>query len=232
MDERRATRAFVAGLAVLLIYNVARGLGVFGSFGDASAILLFGAFVALAWRAGISASDLGLARDDARRGAMYGVTASIVTTLVLVIIAVMPATSDLFEDSRADVSGPRLVIEVVISIYFLTVIPEEFAFRGVLLASGRALWGDRVAILASSALFGLWHISPTLNTMSQNRQLDEATTTIAGTILVVGGSVLATFVAGLIFSWLRLRSRSLLAPVIAHLATNGVALALAWSSLR
>jgi uncharacterized protein len=232
MNKRHAAKVFVAGIAVLLIYSVARGLGAFGSFGDASAILLFGAFIALAWRAGLTAADLGLARSDARRGGVYGVAASIITTAVLVIMAVIPATSDLFEDSRADVSGPRLLLEIAISILLLTVIPEEFAFRGVLLASGRELWRDRGATLATAALFGIWHISPTLNTMSQNRQLDEATSTVGGAILVVVGSVLATFVAGLIFSWLRLRSRSLLAPAIAHLSTNGVALLVAWISLK
>jgi membrane protease YdiL (CAAX protease family) len=38
----------------------------------------------------------------------------------------------------------------------------------------------------------------------------------------------STSVAGVVFSWLRLRSRSLVACVIAHFATNGVALAVAW----
>ena len=42
------------------------------------------------------------------------------------------------------------------------------------------------------------------------------------------GAVAATFAAGLAFAWLRLRSRSLLAPVLAHAATNGLGLAVAW----
>lgn len=223
---------FVAGVAVLLIYNVTRALGAFGSYSDASAILLLGAFVALAWMARLTAADLGLAGADARRGAVYGIAASLITSGVIAIVAVIPATSDLFEDSRADVSGPRLLLEIAVPILLLTVIPEEFAFRGVLLASGRRLWGDRAATLATSALFGLWHISPTLRTMSQNQQLDVATTTLGGTVLLVAGSVLATFAAGLFFSWLRLRSRSLLAPVVAHLSINGVALVVAWISIR
>ena len=129
-------------------------------------------------------------------------------------------------------SGPRLVFEIAVPILLLTVIPEEFAFRGVLLAAGRGIWSDRGAALATSVLFGLWHISPTLNTMNQNHQLDDATTSTGGTILLVCGTVLATFVAGLVFCWLRLRSRSLVAPIIAHLATNGVALVVAWFVVR
>jgi membrane protease YdiL (CAAX protease family) len=55
---------------------------------------------------------------------------------------------------------------------------------------------------------------------------------VAGRVLVVLGSVAVTFAAGLIFCWLRLRSRSLVAPVLAHWATNGLALAVAWFTIR
>ena len=87
-------------------------------------------------------------------------------------------------------------------------------------------------MLVTSALFGLWHISPTLGTMSDNRQLGDATSNAAGETFVVLGAVLTTFVAGLVFAWLRLRSRSLLAPVLAHLGTNAVAFVLAWIIVR
>ncbi len=68
--------------------------------------------------------------------------------------------------------------------------------------------------------------------MSQNEQLDETTTTFVSEFMIVAGSVATTFIAGLLFCWLRLRSRSLLAPVIAHLSTNAVALVFAWTVVR
>ena len=223
---------FVAGSAILLVYNVARGIGTFGSFDDASAILLLAAFVAIALMARLTAIDLGLARIDTHRGAAYGIAALLISAALLVIGALIPATSDFFQDSRGDMSGQRILLEIAIPIFLLTVIPEEFAFRGVLLASGRELWGDRGATFMTSVLFGLWHISPTLGTMSQNRRFDNATATMEVTVVLIAGSVLVTFVAGLVFSWLRLRSRSLLAPVVAHLSTNGVALVLAWIAVN
>ena len=48
----------------------------------------------------------------------------------------------------------------------------------------------------------------------------------------MAGTVLVTFVAGLVFCWLRFRSRSLVAPILAHLSTNGVALVVAWIVVR
>ena len=114
------------------------------------------------------------------------------------------------------------------SIILLTAIPEEFAFRGVLLGSALQLWGARRASLVSSALFGLWHIEPTLHTMSGNVAVGGSSSSTAEQVLVVVGAVLVTFTAGLAFCWLRLRSESLLAPVLAHVATNGLGLAVAW----
>src|SRR4029077_16034011 len=94
------------------------------------------------------------------------------------------------------------------------------------------LWGPWRASLITSALFGLWHIEPTLHTMRDNRAVAGAAASTGGQVLVVLGAIAVTFVAGLIFCWLRLRSRSLIAPVIAHAATNGLALTVAWFAVH
>ena len=114
----------------------------------------------------------------------------------------------------------------------LTAIPEEFAFRGVLLGSALRLWGPWRASLITSALFGLWHIAPTLHTMSDNRAVSGLSASTGGRVLLVLGSIAVTFIAGLAFCWLRLRSRSLIAPVMAHVATNGLALTVAWFTVH
>jgi membrane protease YdiL (CAAX protease family) len=146
----------------------------------------------------------------------------------LLVAAVIPATSGFLHDSRAQISGGRLGYQLGVSIVLLTAIPEEFAFRGVLLGSALRLWGPWRASLVTSALFGLWHIAPTLHTMSDNRAVAGAAASLAGQILLVLGAIAVTSAGGLIFCWLRLRSRSLIAPVLAHAATNGVALTAAW----
>ena len=68
--------------------------------------------------------------------------------------------------------------------------------------------------------------------VGQPRRRRRLSASVAGQVLVVLGSVAVTFVAGLVFCWLRLRSRSLIAPVMAHLATNGLALAVAWFTVH
>jgi membrane protease YdiL (CAAX protease family) len=152
--------------------------------------------------------------------------------LVLLAAALIPAASGFLHDSRAQISGGQLLYDLGVPIVLLTAIPEEFAFRGVLLGSALRLWGPWRASLITSALFGLWHIAPTLHTMSDNHEFAGAAASAAGQVLLVLGAIAVTFVAGLVFCWLRLRSRSLVAPVMAHIATNGLALTVAWFAVH
>jgi uncharacterized protein len=230
----KAGRCFLQTVGALVLFTVARAIGLLGAprYVYVSVCLLTVALVLIAWSAGATRADLGLARTDVRAGLGYGAGACGIVLLVLVVAAVIPATSGFLHDSRAQISAGRLLYELGVSIVLLTAIPEEFAFRGVLLGSALKLWGPWRASLITSALFGLWHIEPTLHTMSDNRAVAGAAASIGGQVLVVLGAVTVTFIAGLVFCWLRLRSRSLIAPVMAHVATNGLALAVAWFTVH
>ena len=226
----RAGCCFLLAVAALAVFNVTRGLGLLGPsrYEWVSVSLLTGALVLIAWSTGATRADLGLGLADMRAGARYGAGAAGIVLLVLIVAALIPATNGFLHDSRAQISGGRLLYELAAPILLLTAIPEEFAFRGVLLGSALRLWGPWRASLITSALFGLWHIAPTLHTMSDNAAVAGASASLAGQALVVLGSGAVTFLAGLAFCWLRLRSRSLIAPVMAHVATNGLALTVAW----
>jgi len=165
-------------------------------------------------------------------GLRYGAGAFGIVLLVLIVAAVIPATDGFLHDSRAQIHGGRLLYELGVSIVLLTAIPEEFAFRSVLLGPALRLWGPWRASLITSALFGLWHIAPTLHTMSDNHEFSGAAASAAGQVLLVLGAIAVTFIAGLVFCWLRLRSKSLIAPVMAHVATNGLALTVAWFTVH
>jgi membrane protease YdiL (CAAX protease family) len=226
-----AGRCFALTTVFLLLFTVARGLGLVGP-PVVSAGLLTLALVLIAWRAGANRADLGLGRGDLGSGLRYGAAAFGVVLLVVLAAAALPMTNGFLHDSRAAIDGGRLAYELGVSIVLLTAIPEELAFRGLLLGSGLRLWGSGRAALITSALFGLWHIAPTLDTMHDNRAVSGVSAGAGGQALVVLGAVAATFLAGLVFSWLRLRSGSLVAPVMAHVATNGVALVAAWLTLH
>jgi uncharacterized protein len=227
----KAGRCFLQTVGVLALFTVARSYGLLGP-PVISVALLTGVLVLIAWSTGATLADVGLGRANVGGGLRYGGGACGIVLLVLIVAAVIPATNGFLHDSRAQISGGRLIYELGVSIVLLTAIPEEFAFRGVLLGSALRLWGPWRASLVTSALFGLWHITPTLHTMSDNHAVSGLAASVGGQVLLVLGSIAVTFVAGLVFCWLRLRSRSLIAPVMAHIATNGLALTVAWFAVH
>jgi uncharacterized protein len=226
----KADRCFLQSVSVLVAFSIARSNGLVGP-PLVSASILTTVLVLVAWRARATLADLGLARADVGPGLRWGAGAFGTVLLVLVVAALLPATNGFLHDSRAEISGGQLFYQLTVSILLVTAIPEEFAFRGVLLGSALRLWGSWRATLITSALFGLWHIGPTLHAMSDDRIRGTSVTAI-GQVLVVIGAVSITFAAGLAFCWLRLRSRSLVAPIVAHMATNGIALAVAWFAVH
>jgi uncharacterized protein len=130
----KAGRCFGQAVAVLAVFAVARPFGLLGP-AVVSVSLLTAALALIAWSAGATRADLGLGRADMRAGLVYGAGAFGVVLLVLVMAAAIPATNGFLHDSRAQIDGGRLLYELGVPIVLLTAIPEEFAFRGVLLGS-------------------------------------------------------------------------------------------------
>jgi uncharacterized protein len=197
-----------------------------------SVAVLTVALAVIARMSGATLADLGLRPAELGAGLRCGGAAFGVVLVALLLAAALPATRSLLHDERAQIDSGQLIYEIAVSIVLLSAIPEEFAFRGVLLGSAVPLWKARRATVIISALFGVWHVQPTLATMSDNPGVSGLAATTPGRLVVVLGAIVVTFVAGLVFGWLRLRSRSLLASVLAHVATNGLALAVAWLTVR
>jgi membrane protease YdiL (CAAX protease family) len=83
----------------------------------------------------------------------------------------------------------------------------------------------------SSALFGLWHVLPSIGIESKNPVLEDLFGGGAAWAAVVA-AVVGTALAGMVFCFLRLRSGSLVAPVLLHIATNSLGFVVSWTYLR
>ncbi len=187
-------------------------------------VLLTLVLVVLAWRLGLRPRALGVSGDTVRSGLAAGIA-----SFVLVVLALLAAVAladhvgfvrALLGDRRADLTTGSLAFAALVRIPIGTVLFEEFLFRGLGLALLLEESRPIPAVLVNSAVFGLWHVAPTIVGLRLN---DIDPVSIAGIGGIVG-AVLVTFLAGVVFAWLRLRTGSLLAPVLAHWSTNALGL--------
>lgn len=164
--------------------------------------------VAVARAGGLGATELGLGREHAGAGARWGAAAFGGITLA----AAVGALAGLLEDDRTDVTADEMLWQVGIAIPLGTIAVEELAFRGALHGLLERVVTPGTAWAAGAVLFGLWHVPGAW---------DDGPAGVAVTLV-------ATSVAGAGLVWLRRRSGSLLAPALAHLATNASSFFLSW----
>jgi uncharacterized protein len=137
----------------------------------------------------LAAAELGLGRSSWPAGLRWGAAAATLVGAAYVLVDLTGPVREALPDGGGGL-GRVALWRVLVVIPLGTVVPEELAFRGLLLALLGRRHGVLGGILLSSGLFGLWHVVPSL-----------------------GGALLC---------WLRLRSGSLLAPILTHWTVNGL----------
>ena len=168
---------------------------------------------------------LGLGRDELSGGVRTGAVAAACAAGAVFAGAALPATRSLFLDERAAAADGQGGLAAELTRITLAAVPaEELTYRSALLGLRLAGRGRRGAAAWSSVLFGLSHVLPTLSTMSQTALSGQLARRPLRQAAFVGGNVAVTGLAGVVFAWLRLRSGSVVAPLLAHAALNDAAL--------
>jgi CAAX protease family protein len=211
---------FIA-VAIMAVANVVdvrvphAALGV----GPGCAIVL----LALARLAGLSWAELGLGPGTWRRGATWGAVVIGITAVGVAVAAAVPLTRGAFRDTRYEHGWANAVLTAFVLIPVGTVILEEIAFRGVLWGLVRRVRGTAWATVTSSALFGLWHVLPSLGLATENEAIGGAVGRgRSAQVTTVLATMLFTAMAGVVLCEMRRRSGSLLASAALHWATNGL----------
>lgn len=182
------------------------------------------ALLAVGRVAGLSWASLGLSVSQLLPGLAYGAVAAGAIALVYVIGMAVPLTRRAFLDTRYQIPMRAAVLMSLVTIPLATVVFEEVAFRSVLWGLLEADHGTAVATVLTSALFGLWHVLPALDVTGTSTAIsDGGRPPRRRVLLTILGTVLFTALAGVVFAELRRRSDSLVAPVLLHWATNGLA---------
>jgi membrane protease YdiL (CAAX protease family) len=182
-------------------------------------VVAAGGAVGLAFARGYTADQLALSPSTFGAGLRLGAIVALIIAIGVALIAIVPLTRGFLDDDRfADIDGAEVAYQVVFRIPFITALTEELLFRSVLLGVLLVLLSVRWAVIVSAIVFGLWHVLTTVGDLGGNDATDSlGALEQAGSVVLV---VVATGVAGLLFGWLRVRSGSVIAPWLAHIAFN------------
>ena len=179
------------------------------------------AAVAIVRASGASWADLGLEPAAIPNGLRIGATTLPGICAVVAIGAALPATRELFADERVDAWSHReLAYHLMVRVPLATVIAEELLFRSALLGVGLRRRPRRWALASTAIAFGVWHVLPALRAHEANPSGAQLADRVGGRPATVAATVATTAVAGAGLAWLRMRSRSVLAPVVTHVAIN------------
>jgi CAAX protease family protein len=176
---------------------------------------------------GLDAATLGVGRAGALRGAVTG--ALVAGTIAAVDVAVLRVAPSIIDQPLGyapltRVSADDLERHIGLFLPLGAVIPEEVAFRGVLLGGLLRRYSARSAIGASAAAFALWHITVAMHTVGD--------TSLAQTALfapAVAGTIVVVFVGGVIMAGLRVATGTLMTSIAAHWVFNAVILLGLWT---
>ena len=214
----------ITGVAVLALHNLAVHRLLPSPADAVMNVVTAAGLTAFARRAGCSPDDLGIRAVDAAAGLRLGLAAAAVATGGVALGASLPATRPFFCDRRVIVVGRcEAIYHLAVRIPLATALAEELTFRGALLGLAQRRRSPAAAVGWTSLLFGASHALPTLRHYDGNPASGLVADPRQGRRLAVLGTTVTTAGAGCLFAWLRLRSRSLLAPILAHAATNASA---------
>jgi uncharacterized protein len=197
--------ALAGGALVALSVAFARALGL-----DAAAVGL---------------SGLGFARGAAV-GAGLGVAGAMAAVGALRLVAPAIVGQPVEYAPLAQVTELELARHVAVLLPLGTVVPDELAFRGVLLGSLLRRMRQRDALIVSGVAFALWHLGVAIVTVDDTTLGSPSpwfglAIVVALAFVLLGGSALA---------WIRLRTRSLATTIALHWTFNaGLLLGLSYT---
>jgi membrane protease YdiL (CAAX protease family) len=232
VQEPRARRGFLAAggdelvVAGLVLASAAATQGRASHRGEIPLnITVAVAAVAAARAGGASWAELGLEPSAIAGGLRAGAATLPAVWGLLGLAAALPATRPFLGDERVRAwDGRELAYHLAVRVPLATAVAEELLFRSALLGVELRRRSRARALVSTAVAFGLWHVLPALRSHDRNPSTARTADRAGGRIATVAATVTATAAAAAGFTWLRLRSHSVVAPVVAHAGINIAAL--------
>lgn len=181
---------------MLVLYKTLTNFLPYVSFDSLTlALNLLTASLLILWarRCGLSWKTLGLLPSRGPRALKWAIVGCAIglPTLLAVVFPGHFAAFVVVGQWRG-MSWPSLTYQTLMRIPLGTALFEEIAFRGVLYGLWSTSIGPKRASVASSVVFGMWHVTPMLNLFHGSPTLSTHLLLLVG----VAGGVVSTFVGG------------------------------------
>lgn len=165
--------------------------------------------------------SMGMSRERVRRGAAVGAILALGIIVFFVVAVALPAARDAFRDERIVEGSIGLSLyHALFRVPLGTAVYEEVMFRGIIFGMLARRTSVLAAAIWSSVLFGAWHVLPAFDAIETNPIGDA----LGGSWEAVVAAVISTFLAGMVFVWIRLYAGSIVAPILVHVASNSTAI--------
>jgi uncharacterized protein len=170
----------------------------------------------------LSAAEIGLPRRRIVRSAGLGLVVAVAVALpAMLFLHFPPLVGQAVEYAPLEsLSREALLWRTFVWMPLDTAIPEEVAFRGVLLATLRRRFGTLTAVLTSALVFTAWHGVIVTRTVAATNLQSQQLLAVLGLV----GAFMAVCAGGVLFAWLRVRTQHLAGSIVAHWAFNAVLL--------
>ena len=175
----------------------------------------------------VSLAELGFHRHGAVRSGFLGILIGV--ALAAAAVASLQSAPLMQGPVRytpiTAMSAESLLLRVLVTMPLDTIILEEVAFRGVLLAVLLRSFSTNRAVLFSSLLFMLWHLLLNFHTLFNSSLAEEPQLLALGLL----GAHVAVFMGAFLFCMLRLRLGHIAPCITAHWTVNaGILVGLYW----
>jgi membrane protease YdiL (CAAX protease family) len=166
----------------------------------------------------LSPAELGLSASGFLPSALVGLLVALAGGVAALLFLRFPPLvgGPIVYAPLADVAPMSLLARIAVWMPLDTVLPEELAFRGALLADLRRHTTWLRASVLSAAVFVAWHAVVVARTLAQTNLRNEFLLLVLG----LAGAFGAVFLGGLLFAVLRMRTGNLAASVLAHWGFN------------
>jgi hypothetical protein len=209
----------VAAVGVLAVYNLAQNRWLDERGYVCGNLVVSGLLVQLGRTSGLGWDEMGLVLGDVNGARRIGALGLATALVGLSAVGSRQRWRVLLRDERVAADSVREAMRKVLIRFPLgTALFEEVAFRGVLSALLRRSRTPVMAEAMSAIAFGLWHMIPTLSTLDANPAGRNQGP--AKRIGIITTGCVAAGVGGLVFSSLRKKTGSLLAPWFVHSSFN------------